>query len=319
MDSARTDRDLYKEAIKSFSRPSYLPGIVYLVVMLAMISAAVSAMSLFGGVVAFVVSVLLFGLCQYYAIVASHEAIHYGLYPNKKVNDFLGALMGYLVTFDYHEIKRAHLAHHRWLGSPELDPDYDFYIKPTREEKISALGLLLRPVQGLANLFRTKPVVTNETQDMDEFPIYEARKNIRYVLLFQVVLMAGFYQFSPWLVVAWIVSLVGIPGFLMHVRLIVEHSGLIVEDSDLEEKRLGARSHVRPKSLPGIILFDMFRLVVAPFSFNYHHEHHAMPTIPYYNLWKANQLLLENGYYQSKKANISRSYFRTIRDNFRVI
>jgi fatty acid desaturase len=302
----KDDKVLFREAITKFSKPAYWPSLVYLFSMAAMLMISIFQYYVYGNVTAVFISFLLFGIFQYYAVVAIHEAIHYGLVPNKKVNDILGSFMALLVTFHYGEIKNAHLAHHKYLGSSIDDPDYPFYIKDSVNQKISVLGLLLRPLKGLLY----KRTNLNKGQK------YNARKGIIRILFFQIILLFLLWQFSIWLAFAWVASLASIPGFLMHVRLVFEHSGLIVDEEPLVDQRLGARTHVRPNTIIGGLFFDVFRIIVSPFSFNYHHEHHLLMTIPYYNLWKFNKLLIQSGYYANKSDNTSNSYYKTFKKNF---
>lgn len=84
-----TEKELFREAIHRFSQPRYWPGLVYILAMALMIAIPL-ALYPTHPLAAILLAVPLFGLFQYYALIATHEAIHYGLCPNRTLNDALG-------------------------------------------------------------------------------------------------------------------------------------------------------------------------------------------------------------------------------------
>lgn len=310
-----TEKELFREAIHRFSQPRYWPGLVYILAMALMIAIPL-ALYPTHPLAAILLAVPLFGLFQYYALIATHEAIHYGLCPNRALNDALGTVLAYAISFNYSEIKGAHLAHHRRLGHLN-DPDYPFYIKRSDDERISLRSIVFRP---LIAVFRL--VVPDRRPAGDDTPRpsheFRARKNLVSILLFQILILAALSWFcSPWLALGWVLALGSIPGMLMHIRLILEHSGLILEGYIPADKKRGARTHAHPPSWMGTAVFDCVRVILSPFSFNFHHEHHAMPSIPFYNLWRVNRWLCEAGYFEDKPENHTTSYLVTVRRHIR--
>ncbi len=71
--------------------------------------------------------------CFYTAFTPLHDATHRAVSSNNRLNDFLGTLSGFLLfpfanTTGY---RYLHLAHHRYVGDKELDPDEPMVAIPT--------------------------------------------------------------------------------------------------------------------------------------------------------------------------------------------
>ncbi len=74
--------------------------------------------------VAGVLAVILLGAVQHRIALMGHEASHYMLYPNRKVNDFLAEVFCFFPIFGTLTQYRAkHLGHHLYPNDPEHDPN----------------------------------------------------------------------------------------------------------------------------------------------------------------------------------------------------
>ena len=82
----------------------------------------------------------------------------------------------------------------------------------------------------------------------------------------------------------------------MYIRLVGEHGALKVKGDIFDATR-----HVEPTWLE--------RWLIAPNNVNYHLDHHLYASIPFYNLPKLHNALLENEVYRSR-AKVTQGYFR---------
>ncbi len=70
------------------------------------------------------IAVILNGAVQHRIALMGHEASHYMLHPNRKVNDLLGELLCFFPIFATLSHYRAkHLGHHLYPNDPERDPN----------------------------------------------------------------------------------------------------------------------------------------------------------------------------------------------------
>lgn len=76
--------------------------------------------------------IMTFGVfCAYTPL---HEGTHHALSSNKFINDVLGTISGFLLVpfVNMPSYRYLHLAHHRYVGDEDLDPDEMFVRLPTR-------------------------------------------------------------------------------------------------------------------------------------------------------------------------------------------
>lgn len=70
----------------------------------------------------FLLSILMLTLVLLHAYLLNHEATHFALSTNRKLNDIGGHVLGWLVLMPYLPRQRSHLLHHKWTGHPIGDP-----------------------------------------------------------------------------------------------------------------------------------------------------------------------------------------------------
>lgn len=78
--------------------------------------------SFFGDVWACVLSVVMLVLTFLHLYLLVHEACHDALFRSRKLNDFVGQLLGWVIALAYLPRKRSHNLHHLHTGHPVLDP-----------------------------------------------------------------------------------------------------------------------------------------------------------------------------------------------------
>lgn len=194
-------------------------------------------------------------LIHYRIVILLHDYLH-GT-PFRRYRDNLRLLSLYealLITFGFYEVFRGiHLAHHRWLNTPE-DPVW---------EDESA-----RPRRGLAS--RLYAIV--ESSHYMVYIVQSARGRHPYVKFHRVLLNAGL---SAAAIVFWVyvAAMPRVPLLLMALAL---YSGTIPSS---------LRGAVEHHSAPDDPRFaNEYRVWLPLFNLNRHIHHHLEPRLPWYQL-----------------------------------
>jgi fatty acid desaturase len=244
--------------------------------------------------------VLLMGRQQLALAILMHEAAHKRLFRSVPLNDGVAQLfVAAPVFFALHTYRRTHLKHHQAPLAPD-DPD----LRLTGGYPISKASLarkLLRDLFGvsyfkfvfhfLALTVKGAPKKpASEAPKPESAPKPEGRREAYPVwVLFVSVLLTHAAVFTalwvtghPWLFLGlWLVPFMTSLQVLLRIRGIAEHAGYQPGENQL----LNTRTVLNPVQV----------FFFAPHRVNFHLEHHVYPSIPWFNLPKAHQLLRERG------------------------
>ena len=231
-----------------------------------------------------VLAVIVIGTRQHALFVIAHEAAHYLLFQNRRINDFAGrgcAMLQGLSMCTYRVIHRLH--HNNLYG--ELDPDTALHGGYPRG-KAYLVKKLLKDLSGLtawktyAYFLGGAPALNTSTNvalrpldDTSEKLRREARSDRNLVIAFHVALLAGF-AWSGYLVpylVLWVLPLVSVVQAILRLRAIAEHGAT----TDFSSPLTAARTNLGAAWL---------RWALFPHNVNYHVEHHLYASVPQYNL-----------------------------------
>jgi fatty acid desaturase len=229
-------------------------------------------------------AVIIIGTRQHALFVIAHDAAHYLLFDNRKINDFVGracAMVQGLSMCTYRVIHRLH--HNNLYG--ELDPDTALHGGYPRG-KIYLIKKLLKDLSGLtawktyAYFLGGAPALNTSTNvairpldDTSDKLRNDALRDRNAVIVFHVV-MLGIFAWSGYLVqylVLWILPLVTVVQAILRLRAIAEHGAT----TDFSSPLTAARTNLAPAWLEWLIF---------PHSVNYHIEHHLYASVPHYNL-----------------------------------
>jgi len=264
----------------------------------------------------------LVGVVQYHFLVMIHEAVHMGLFHPKRLNEFAGEWIGALLLVNFRSQRRWHLYHHKSYGLGE-DPDrpaYTFHENNGRTPVIFLFRLSTQIFAGpLTRLFselkanKPRPVVAvlkgDQSGGSGERLFYILR-----VICCQLVLSWIYFTFlSPVsYFLFWILPLPLVAGNLSGLRTFLEHSDLGRENPKAEEQFLTVRTTFDDSE--GLVGLGSRTIcwIIAPFNFNYHHEHHILPFVPYTHLPKLHKILSAHSHYERFPAVHSSSYLRTL-------
>lgn len=221
-----------------------------------------------------------------------HEAAHYRIHPNKKINDFIGELIVWPIGLSLTIYRKLiHLDHHKYIGSNLdshkfiiYDPQPELYDLPLTKKKL------------LTNSLKAGMMFPNHLFKMYRL-IYRvlpkfSSKYYKYWLAFQlsliIFLVLGSVLISYQVAVVYILFFI-LPHFWTaavtnYLRLLAEHFGIQNSSHDVA---LGGETRT-------IRTHWFFEFFFWPHMLNYHQEHHWFPSIPYYNLPKLHQWLWNN-------------------------
>ena len=249
-----------------------------------------------------IIALFILGGKQLACSIIMHDASHYAMFKDKKLNDFVGKWLGsYPVFNDVIKYRPYHFKHHVTTGTKE-DPDisltWGYPTHPVRmarkifRDLIGATGIktqfaLLAIHFGFFKYSMSR-VLEKEDQSQRSWKklLKLGVKNLSgpitcNLILFGVLWMCG----AAWLYLLWIGALLTTFNFSVRIRSIAEHSVVKNPEDPLRNTRTTYANWLE-------------RLLFAPHHVNYHLEHHMMMSVPSYNLSKMHELLKKRGFYE---------------------
>jgi fatty acid desaturase len=239
---------------------------------------------------------------QYALLLLVHEASHYLFSRDRKRNDRIANwTCAYPIGITVERYREVHLEHHRHVGT-EADPDFDYY-----RERVTP-GLLVRTI--LVGLFGVKGMITvlfyffprfaaryhPSPEGRSSFQASPLGRQLAGVAAAQLVILGSFALLGRPLLYfgIWLLPLLTLVPLANQLRTLAEHASL-------------DGTPVTRTVTTGVV----GRVVLAPFLFFYHHEHHLHPFVPFYRLPELHRRLHESGHYAEPPPPLASSYPRT--------
>lgn len=247
-------------------------------------------------------SVLVIGICQHGLFILAHEAAHYRLFADRRVNDVVGRVIGTIGGVSMRTYRVTHRLHHNNLYTDD-DPDTAIHGGYPRGKAYLA-NKLVRDALGL-NAYKTyayffgAPAINDDTRRVIR-PLDDTSPELRAAARRDRWIVAGFHVAAPLAALAlggwrglamyavlWLLPLLTVLQPILRLRAIFEHGAV----HDLSSPLTAARSNVTSGSARAWIA----RLVLFPHHVNYHLEHHLYPAVPHYHLPQLHRLLQGKG------------------------
>jgi len=234
---------------------------------------------------------------QHALFVLAHEAAHYRLFPNRRVNDLIGRLLAASVGLSMCSYRVVHRLHHNHLYGDQ-DPDIALHGGYPRG-KAYLVRKLVADVFGLTawktyRYFLGSPTANVNTgvaqRPLDDTlpALRQAARNDRWLvagvqlgLPVCIVMLFGWEGFAMY-VLLWIVPAITVLQAILRVRAICEHGAPSGYDSAMQAART-------------TIVGPVLRFALFPHHVNYHIEHHLYPAVPQYNLARLHAELTQRG------------------------
>lgn len=213
------------------------------------------------------------GVLINYLYAAQHELEHSTAFSNRRINELLSRITGFIVLFPRDYDRAYHFEHHRHTNVPDRDPEI-MGTNPHREHasiggffwRLSAIPYwygrivtILRVAGG--NLAHERYMNDREQRRV----IREARSSLA---LYFALIALSWWAGSWWMLSLWLAPML-LTKPLHHIQNIVEHTGRPLVPDVLSSTRT---IHVHP----------LLRWLA--WNMQYHCAHHLFPAVPFYNL-----------------------------------
>ena len=244
-----------------------------------------------------------------------HEGSHILIHPNPSLNNFIGSWFAALpvgLTLDGYTT--GHMRHHAGTNtSDDLPTDLEKYSEvqfPSR-----ALGTkFLRDITGMTALgsFFGHNYASQKRKGL--YRLKMALAKFGGLALAQGLVFLAMGSDPRIYVLFWALPLITVNMVLLRVRGITEHGApnqLKIHVQKATEGNFYTRSVVLSTSPLSLLE----RFLIGSLACNFHHEHHLLPKVPFYNLKKVHDLVEREIQKQNPYVYV-RSYFKTL--NFRA-
>jgi fatty acid desaturase len=275
--------------------------------------AAAVALAFWPSVLVVGVCVILIGTRQHALFIIAHDAAHYLLYENRRLNDLAGRAAATVQGLSMCTYRVIHRLHHNNLYG-ELDPDTALHGGYPRG-RAYLVKKLLKDLLGLtawktyAYFLGGAPALNTSTNvalrpldDTSSKLKDEARRDRNTVIAFHIALLIAF-AWGGYLVqylVLWILPLVTVVQAILRLRAIAEHGAT----TDFSSPLTAARTNLLPAWLEWLLF---------PHHVNYHIEHHLYASVPHYNLPRLHREMAARGVLDGAEAV---PFFLTLRKIF---
>ncbi|HEX4150331.1 MAG TPA: fatty acid desaturase family protein [Pirellulales bacterium] len=288
--------------VRRLSRVSNLRSALTIALQWVMILSAGTLAVWSGHWLVYLLAMAVIGSRQQALGILSHDATHYLLFSNRKVNDLVSDLCcAFPVNMSTTLYRHSHFQHHRFVNT-ERDPDWllqqrdpDWRWPKTRRE---ALVLFFRCAFALNahSAYRAAAMWSPAAHLFDKLgPALPLHSRLLYVLssaaIWIVLIKTGILV--PVLLL-WLLPAMTMLNVTNRMRATGEH---ILTPSTHE---LDATRTVVPSPLE--------RFFVAPLNVNYHLEHHLFPSVPACNLRQLHGVLMQDPQFRAQ-AHLTYSYF----------
>jgi fatty acid desaturase len=287
---------LPKELVQRLTRRSAWRATATILQDIAVIFAAAAvALAFWPNPFLILISIIIIGTRQHALFVIAHDAAHYLLYENRRLNDLVGRACATVQGLSMCTYRVIHRMHHNNLYG-KLDPDTALHGGYPRGRSY-LIKKLLKDLTGLtawktyAYFLGGAPALNTQTNvalrpldDTSRKLKDEARSDRNTVIVFHVAVLILFAA-SGYLVqylVLWILPLATIVQAILRLRAIAEHGAT----TDFSSPLTAARTNLAPAWLEWLIF---------PHHVNYHIEHHLYASVPHYNLPELHREMASRG------------------------
>ena len=271
-----------------------------------LIVAAAAVCEVYWNPLVYILAVMVIGARQVgIGSIALHDGAHRMLARNKVVNDWVAQAIGFSVGMpifeDFHGYRKQHFEHHQCTNTHD-DPDgwnYEqFYAMPRWKGAL----LLLQALCGVIFLALFVRFLSNQ------WKTNKVRGLVAILCVFTVAIgyWGGVYAVQVG-VLYGVIPLATWGAFVNLIRGLAEH----YPENEFE----------RGKDFPPLfrtreILNSWFdQVFVATRGVNFHLSHHLIPSVPFYNLPRLQQVLAQSETYQ-QYAHITRGYHQFLMEYF---
>ena len=308
-----------KEEISDLLKKSNLKACLEIANTWGWIAFAFCLSALFPNPIAYFLSLWILGGKLLACAIIMHDASHDALFTGRKLNYWIGNVLGAFPIFHRLSLYKPYHYHHHQFTGTDQDPDLPLTTGYPAGAK-SMMRKFARDISGITGIkawigtlgmvsgiykYALNGQFTKKAHEGQSGLILfrGAVIGLAGPILFQIVLFMIFYAVGkPSLYGLWLVAQWTTYPFCLRIRSMAEHS---MTDDRLDPMR-------NTRSLEAGFLE---KLLFAPHHVHYHAEHHLCMAIPPYHLSRFHELLIARGFFL--KAPLSKGYGEIIRKAFR--
>ncbi|PPR49548.1 MAG: hypothetical protein CFH15_01155 [Alphaproteobacteria bacterium MarineAlpha5_Bin5] len=266
-----------KDKLKPFLQRDNISGLTHLSIHLGLILFSGILISISSNIFIKILVMIAHGSFIAFLYAGLHECIHKSAFKNKKLNEFVGYFIGFVLMRSFLNGRYRHMAHHTYTQHPEKDPDkVDFpssYLEYFKH--VTSFSVWTRILE---NLFRHSFGKINDSEK-NYIPHSEIRSLVfesRIMLIgYFFILLFSIYFSSTFFLIYWLIPRILGEPFLRLVRM-VEHTGKD-ETADM--------IHNTRTSFPSAFLKFLY------WNMPYHIEHHLYASVPFHKLPKFHKII----------------------------
>lgn len=228
-----------------------------------------------------------------------HEASHYGLASNKKLNDFLGTYaIGFLVGLDLPSYRRSHWQHHTKLGTTQ-DPERSYFDSLNLRSILQVLSLIV-VVKRILWRISNRPLETGENRMDSKIPLVLG-------LFFHALCLGLFFSLGHWMTItAWVLGFGIFFPFFGWLRQLLEHRSM-------EAVSLIDYAKVNHGELSRIFVGGFFTKTFGGAGFDRHIIHHLDATVSCTNFAEVEKFLMDSNV-RAEVESARTTYLKTFRE-----
>jgi fatty acid desaturase len=249
----------------------------------------------------YLLAIIVIASRQHALLVIMHEATHLRLSRRRWLNDLLGELTCFPHFVPFEIFRDNHIKHHRY-NCTDRDPDW-VRLLPLEDWHFPKSGrriahLFIRYMYGYGVIEVLQLLFEIGTRRIDE-PAKSGAAKRSYEPFLRVGLYLAIFGLLLYshqlinLVLYWFVPFFFTLPPILRVRGIAEHYGLPMTH-ELNDTR-------------NVVCGWLEQFILSPHSVNMHLDHHLFPAVPFYNLPRLHEFLLQFEDYR-KNAHENRSY-----------
>lgn len=291
-----------------FSRPSMAASFYILVNVLVITTSGVLAYHI-NKWWFYCIAFVLVGARAQSLYILQHEAMHWLLYKNKRLNDVIGIFISALIGTQLTSGRELHFKHHMRVGEAD-DPNLAFHKTEGRRpfwpiaRYFGSQLIGYRLIDIILRLHKQMFSHANQKQAKSDKGSRSKRIDLFALISIQLSLLLVISIFSkPWVYfILYLLPIATLCSFFESIRSFSEHTlpGIVPQNYPEKYRLFFMDSHP----------FELF--FISQFGFHYHHIHHLYPNVSTFYLEDLHQWLIKNDNRYSDKYIKRDSYIKTI-------
>ncbi len=298
------NKETYTHNIKRLIKKRDNRSAFYLLVSYLTIILSFTLLYYYQSMQSYVLNFIIIGIMQYRIVMSCHEAVHYGLFVSKSMNEIFGNINCSLVGLNLNTYREQHMTHHRARSISEDSDAYIYLPIINADPGIRRFIVwIFGTIPEIISKFRVKGMMShNKNEGLHIFDINKWGMLILNAFLFLLLSKVFNWYFY---FIFWLMPILTVAVFLNRTRVFIEHSYTHL----INNKSIKSLND-SPVETIDIVSNRFERFIISPFSFNYHYTHHQIPTMPYYNNKDLQKIFLEK--YKNTHFVVDNTYFRML-------